>query len=188
MTETLTVAGSAKNKKQPKISDTIALWVCSMFPYVFTRGLTADIHDIHHALDTTMNSISMLFNGYLLYLIKNHSAFHVQTYQVLLAVDAALDFLLALMVFVSQPVGSFLVAKLIVALNMHVLAFGTAFDGVVLWAESYEEDAERSWYALEASSSYSRLLGGKDISEGYIGVGILFLRLFLLFFIDHRFG
>lgn len=70
-------------------------------------GFLADIHDIHHVLDTTMNSISMLFNGYLLYLIKNHSVFQVQTYQLLLAVDAGLDFLLALMVFVSQPVGSF---------------------------------------------------------------------------------
>ncbi|KAH7701306.1 CRE-STR-2 protein [Aphelenchoides avenae] len=51
-----------------------------------------------------MNGLSVIFNVILLYLIKNHSAFGTPIYQVLLAIDATLDLLLAVVVFLGQPV------------------------------------------------------------------------------------
>lgn len=63
-----------------------------------------DIAAIHHALDTAVNTVSLLLNGYLLYLVKNYSTFRVTVYRVLLATDAGLDFALAAMILLAQPV------------------------------------------------------------------------------------
>lgn len=63
-----------------------------------------DVSEIHRVLDTSINSVSLLLNGYLLYMIKNHSTFQTPIYQLLLAIDAGLDFALALMIFITQPV------------------------------------------------------------------------------------
>lgn len=53
-----------------------------------------------------MNGLSVIFNCVLLYLIKNHSAFGTPMYQILLSVDSFLDLLLAIVVFLGQPVSS----------------------------------------------------------------------------------
>lgn len=59
---------------------------------------------MHHIGETVMNGLSVVFNVLLLYLIKNHSAFGTPIYQVLLAIDASLDLVLAVVVFLGQPV------------------------------------------------------------------------------------
>ncbi|KAH7711609.1 hypothetical protein AAVH_21077 [Aphelenchoides avenae] len=50
-----------------------------------------------------MNVSSVAFNGLLLYLIAYHSNFGTPIYQVLLAIDASLDLLFAIIVLLGQP-------------------------------------------------------------------------------------
>ncbi|KAI1703771.1 serpentine type 7TM GPCR chemoreceptor srd domain-containing protein [Ditylenchus destructor] len=69
---------------------------------LFTMAL--EIHEFHHSVDTTVNTLSILFNCYLLYLIKYHSTFGVKMYQYMLAVDAALDLGLSVATLLAQPV------------------------------------------------------------------------------------
>ncbi|KAI1698170.1 serpentine type 7TM GPCR chemoreceptor str domain-containing protein [Ditylenchus destructor] len=62
------------------------------------------IDEVHHAMEGTVNTSSILFNVYLLYLIKYHSAFGVKLYQYLLTIDALLDLALSVSAFIAQPV------------------------------------------------------------------------------------
>ncbi|KAI1698449.1 serpentine type 7TM GPCR chemoreceptor srd domain-containing protein [Ditylenchus destructor] len=55
-------------------------------------------------MDTTTNVLSILFNFYLLYLIKFYSTFGVKLYQYLLTADAFLDLCLAIATFLAQPI------------------------------------------------------------------------------------
>lgn len=59
-------------------------------------GIFSEHAEIHHVLDTNVNVLSLLINGFLLYLINCHSACEMQAYRILLGIDALLDFLLAL--------------------------------------------------------------------------------------------
>ncbi|KAI1703369.1 serpentine type 7TM GPCR chemoreceptor srd domain-containing protein [Ditylenchus destructor] len=60
---------------------------------------------VHHIVDTLINTVAILSNCYLLYLIRYHSTFGVKLYQHLLTVDSALDLFLCVSAFVVQPVG-----------------------------------------------------------------------------------
>ncbi|KAI1703116.1 serpentine type 7TM GPCR chemoreceptor str domain-containing protein [Ditylenchus destructor] len=64
----------------------------------------AGIDEVHHVMEATVNTLSILFNCYLLYLIKYHSAFGVKLYQYLLTIDALLDLVLSISAFIAQPV------------------------------------------------------------------------------------
>ncbi|KAI1703120.1 serpentine type 7TM GPCR chemoreceptor srd domain-containing protein [Ditylenchus destructor] len=64
----------------------------------------AGIDEVHHVMEGTVNTLSILFNVYLLYLIKYHSAFGVKLYQYLLTIDALLDLVLSISAFIAQPV------------------------------------------------------------------------------------
>ncbi|KAI1699721.1 serpentine type 7TM GPCR chemoreceptor srd domain-containing protein [Ditylenchus destructor] len=55
-------------------------------------------------MEGTVNTLSILFNVYLLYLIKYHSTFGVKLYQYLLTIDALLDLALSISAFIAQPV------------------------------------------------------------------------------------
>lgn len=59
-------------------------------------------------VETIVNLLSILFNSVLLYLIAKHSTFGSPVYQALLAIDASLDLVLAVVVFLGQPVYSVL--------------------------------------------------------------------------------
>ncbi|KAI1706060.1 serpentine type 7TM GPCR chemoreceptor str domain-containing protein [Ditylenchus destructor] len=67
--------------------------------------MAAEITDVHHVMETIMNSLSILFNCYLLYLIKYYSTFGVKLYQYLLTIDAILDLCLGVGALLAQPVG-----------------------------------------------------------------------------------
>ncbi|KAI1700029.1 serpentine type 7TM GPCR chemoreceptor srd domain-containing protein [Ditylenchus destructor] len=56
---------------------------------------------IHHVSDTIINTLSVSLNGILLYLVLNHSSFHVPEY--LLAVASINDIVLGLAVLYGQP-------------------------------------------------------------------------------------
>lgn len=55
-------------------------------------------------MDTTFNSVSLLLNMLLLYLILNYSTFKEKTYKHMLTVSCLLDATLSIITFVSQPV------------------------------------------------------------------------------------
>ncbi|KAI1700583.1 serpentine type 7TM GPCR chemoreceptor str domain-containing protein [Ditylenchus destructor] len=55
-------------------------------------------------MEGTVNTLSILFNVYLLYLIKYHSTFGVKLYQYLLTIDASLDLVLSITAFIAKPV------------------------------------------------------------------------------------
>ncbi|KAI1694480.1 serpentine type 7TM GPCR chemoreceptor str domain-containing protein [Ditylenchus destructor] len=67
--------------------------------------MTIDIAEVHHVVETTINVISIIFNCFLLYLIKYYSNFGLKLYRYLLTVDAALDLLLGIFTLLVQPVG-----------------------------------------------------------------------------------
>ncbi|KAI1694391.1 serpentine type 7TM GPCR chemoreceptor str domain-containing protein [Ditylenchus destructor] len=58
---------------------------------------------VHHLIETVMNSLSIVFNCYLLYLIRYHSTFGEKLYKHLLTIDSALDLMLGVTTFVAQP-------------------------------------------------------------------------------------
>ncbi|KAH7678379.1 hypothetical protein AAVH_41722, partial [Aphelenchoides avenae] len=58
---------------------------------------------LHNVLETLINVMSIIFNTFLLYLIKNHSQFGSPVYQILLAIDASLDLLMSISVLIGQP-------------------------------------------------------------------------------------
>ncbi|KAH7709966.1 hypothetical protein AAVH_22762 [Aphelenchoides avenae] len=64
------------------------------------------MHAVHlyNVVETIVNGLSILFNGFLLYLVKNHSSFGSPVYQTLLAIDASLDIVLSVCVLVVQPI------------------------------------------------------------------------------------
>ncbi|KAI1703118.1 serpentine type 7TM GPCR chemoreceptor srd domain-containing protein [Ditylenchus destructor] len=64
----------------------------------------AGIDEVHHVMEGTVNTLSIMFNCYLLYLIKYYSAFGVKLYQYLLTIDALLDLVLSISAFIAQPV------------------------------------------------------------------------------------
>ncbi|KAH7709308.1 7TM GPCR protein [Aphelenchoides avenae] len=51
-----------------------------------------------------MNGCSIIFNAFLLYLVRYHSSFGTPVYQVMLAVDASLDLILSVFVLFGQPI------------------------------------------------------------------------------------
>ncbi|KAH7708530.1 hypothetical protein AAVH_24209 [Aphelenchoides avenae] len=59
---------------------------------------------LHHVVETVVGSISIALNLTLLYLIGYHSNFSAPVYQVLLAVDAALDLALSTISLLAQPI------------------------------------------------------------------------------------
>lgn len=54
-----------------------------------------------------MNTLSIIFNSLLLYLIACHSSFGTPIYQILLAIDASLDLILSIVVLIAQTVRSY---------------------------------------------------------------------------------
>ncbi|KAI1700325.1 serpentine type 7TM GPCR chemoreceptor srd domain-containing protein [Ditylenchus destructor] len=62
---------------------------------------------VHHITDTLINTVAILSNCYLLYLIRYHSTFGVKLYQHLLTIDSALDLFLCVSAFIAQPVREF---------------------------------------------------------------------------------
>lgn len=75
-----------------------------MARFQLTTGMLSELQEIHHRLDTLTNGLSIAFNIILLYLIKKHSTYGVQAYQFLLAIDAALDLVIGVVVLEAQPV------------------------------------------------------------------------------------
>ncbi|KAI1697197.1 serpentine type 7TM GPCR chemoreceptor str domain-containing protein [Ditylenchus destructor] len=72
--------------------------------YLQVRGnMTAEIDEIHHATETTINTLSIIFNCYLLYLIEYQSTFGVKLYKYLLTIDAVLDLCLSVATLLAQP-------------------------------------------------------------------------------------
>ncbi|KAH7720062.1 hypothetical protein AAVH_12483 [Aphelenchoides avenae] len=59
---------------------------------------------VHHVVETVMNFLSIVFNSGLLYLIKTHSNSMSTMYKIMLAIDASLDLILAVVVFLGQTV------------------------------------------------------------------------------------
>ncbi|KAH7671529.1 hypothetical protein AAVH_42671, partial [Aphelenchoides avenae] len=59
---------------------------------------------MHHIGESVVNSLSILFNLVLLYLIAFHSNFGTPVYQIMLAIDASLDLLLSIVVLIGQPI------------------------------------------------------------------------------------
>ena len=59
---------------------------------------------LHNIVETLMNGLSIIFNVFLLYLVKYHSSFGTPVYQVMLAIDASLDLVLSIFVLIGQPV------------------------------------------------------------------------------------
>lgn len=58
---------------------------------------------MHNVFECVVGVLSIVFNIWLLYLIKNHSKFGSNFYRVMLAIDALLDLTLATFVFLGQP-------------------------------------------------------------------------------------
>ncbi|KAI1703678.1 serpentine type 7TM GPCR chemoreceptor str domain-containing protein [Ditylenchus destructor] len=61
------------------------------------------MEEVHHIVETIVNSLSILFNCYLLYLIRYYSTFEVKLYQYLLSIDAMLDLCLGVSAIMAQP-------------------------------------------------------------------------------------
>ncbi|KAH7666474.1 hypothetical protein AAVH_43165, partial [Aphelenchoides avenae] len=61
------------------------------------------INEVHHVLETLTNSLSIVFNGILLYLIYKHSTYRITVYKALLTIDATLDFVLGIIILNAQP-------------------------------------------------------------------------------------
>ncbi|KAI1703741.1 serpentine type 7TM GPCR chemoreceptor srd domain-containing protein [Ditylenchus destructor] len=68
-----------------------------------TNSNMPGIAEVHHVMEGTVNTLSILFNVYLLYLIKYHSTFGVKLYQYLLTIDALLDLALSISAFIAKP-------------------------------------------------------------------------------------
>lgn len=66
---------------------------------------------VHNIVETMMNGCSIIFNAFLLYLVRYHSSFGTPVYQVMLAVDASLDLILSVFVLFGQPVSTLYVLK-----------------------------------------------------------------------------
>lgn len=64
----------------------------------------SELSEVHRMLETTMNSLSIMFNLFLLYLIRCHSMRQMSTYKLLLTIDASLDLMLAVVCLLTQPV------------------------------------------------------------------------------------
>ncbi|KAH7720034.1 hypothetical protein AAVH_12455 [Aphelenchoides avenae] len=58
---------------------------------------------VHNVFECVVGVLSIVFNLWLLYLIKYHSKFGSNFYRVMLAIDALLDLTLATIVFLGQP-------------------------------------------------------------------------------------
>ncbi|KAH7680184.1 hypothetical protein AAVH_41445, partial [Aphelenchoides avenae] len=56
----------------------------------------------HHIVETVTNTLSIIFNSILLYLVAYHSNFGTPIYQILLTIDASLDLLLAIIALLSH--------------------------------------------------------------------------------------
>ncbi|KAH7710579.1 7TM GPCR protein [Aphelenchoides avenae] len=63
-----------------------------------------DFEEAHRVQETITNTLSVLFNAYLLYLIHSHSNYGLKIYKVLLTVDATLDLALSLITLTAQPI------------------------------------------------------------------------------------
>ncbi|KAI1698943.1 serpentine type 7TM GPCR chemoreceptor srd domain-containing protein [Ditylenchus destructor] len=63
----------------------------------------SDIADVHHVVETTIDTFSLLLNILLLYLIKRYSTFGVKIYKYMLTIDALLDLCLSVFTFFAQP-------------------------------------------------------------------------------------
>lgn len=72
---------------------------------------------VHTILETIVRLLSIVFNVYLLYLVKYRSNFGSNFYRVMLATDALLDLALAIVVLLAQPASALTNAR---ATNGHV--------------------------------------------------------------------
>ncbi|KAI1701661.1 serpentine type 7TM GPCR chemoreceptor str domain-containing protein [Ditylenchus destructor] len=70
----------------------------------WTANGNGRIDTIHHYAETIVNVLSILFNTYLLYIIKHYSTFEIKMYKYLLTIDALLDLSLAICILIVQPV------------------------------------------------------------------------------------
>lgn len=66
--------------------------------------MTAELAEIHHIWDSLVNALAIFFNGLLLYFIAFHSSKGMRPYQILLGIDASLDFFLSGLMLAAQPV------------------------------------------------------------------------------------
>lgn len=74
-----------------------------------------DLQEMHHMLENFINILSVILNGFLLYLIAFHSTEGMRPYTPLITIDVGLDFLLGLVILQTQHVSSrllFLVNRL----------------------------------------------------------------------------
>lgn len=66
-----------------------------------------DVVQVHHYLATLVDGTAVLLNACLLYLILNHSTFHMKVYKQILLVTCVGDLLLSTIVLFGQPVSYF---------------------------------------------------------------------------------
>ncbi|KAI1700322.1 serpentine type 7TM GPCR chemoreceptor str domain-containing protein [Ditylenchus destructor] len=66
--------------------------------------LKSYIADVHHVVETTIDTFSLVLNVLLMYLIKQYSTFGVKIYKYMLTIDALLDLCLSVFTFFAQPI------------------------------------------------------------------------------------
>ncbi|KAI1715821.1 serpentine type 7TM GPCR chemoreceptor str domain-containing protein [Ditylenchus destructor] len=115
------------------------------------------INEIHHVTETTMNTLSIVFNCYLLYLIKYHSTFGVKLYKYLLTIDAMLDLFLSVGAFLAQPVALVADGNTVVTSNGFFAGRSPVFDSLFVTFYLFTLHTNIVWIAVQFVYRY-RLL------------------------------
>ncbi|KAI1703768.1 serpentine type 7TM GPCR chemoreceptor srd domain-containing protein [Ditylenchus destructor] len=112
---------------------------------------------IHHVLETTVKTASIILNCYLLYLIKYYSTFGVNVYRYLLTIDATLDLCLSLVVLIVQPIGMIGNDYTIIVSNGFFAGRSAIFDQIFITLYGFLLHANVLWIPVQFVYRY-RLL------------------------------
>ncbi|KAI1691902.1 serpentine type 7TM GPCR chemoreceptor str domain-containing protein [Ditylenchus destructor] len=108
-------------------------------------------------METTINVLSIIFNCFLLYLIKNYSTFGVKLYQYLLTIDAVLDLFLGIFTLLGQPIALTGDGYLVVHSNGFFAGRSAFWDSVFLFLFFFILHTNVLWIAVQFVYRY-RLL------------------------------
>ncbi|KAI1699340.1 serpentine type 7TM GPCR chemoreceptor srd domain-containing protein [Ditylenchus destructor] len=115
--------------------------------------------EVHHVIETTVNTLSILFNCYLLYLIRYYSTFKIKLYQYLLSIDAMLDLCLGVSAIVAQPVGLTGEGFIVAVMNGFFAGQSSFFDSLSMTFYLFTLHVNVIWIPVQFFYRYRLLCG-----------------------------
>ncbi|KAH7712212.1 hypothetical protein AAVH_20451 [Aphelenchoides avenae] len=118
------------------------------------RSRATELAELHYIWDSLVNALAILFNGLLLFLNAFCSSKRMRPYEILLGIDASLDFVLSVLMLIALPIFLNAEGGFVVTCNGYFASLSQAFDAWLMITVSFIMHLNVTWIATQFAFRY----------------------------------